>query len=86
MKLLYDVLDVSSAQINKAILYVTKNTLVCETAEDARKMAYEIDKHTNYDVIIIIVLGIFFAYMVNIIYLSYFSVFHWMDVFIVKMV
>ncbi|XP_070169707.1 structural maintenance of chromosomes protein 1B [Polyergus mexicanus] len=40
-KLLYAVLKLSFMEIDKAVLYVTKNTLVCETAEDARKMAFE---------------------------------------------
>lgn len=53
VKLLYDILNISSPQINKAVLFVTKSTLVCETPEDARRVAYEIDRKTH-DVIIII--------------------------------
>ncbi|XP_070169774.1 structural maintenance of chromosomes protein 1A-like [Polyergus mexicanus] len=46
-KLLYDVLKLLCMEIDKAVLYVTKNTLVCGTAEDARKMAFESDCHYN---------------------------------------
>ncbi|XP_050460773.1 structural maintenance of chromosomes protein 1A-like isoform X2 [Cataglyphis hispanica] len=46
-KLLYDILMLSFIEIDKAVLYVTKNTIVCETAEDARKMAFE--SGGNYD-------------------------------------
>ncbi|XP_012228669.1 structural maintenance of chromosomes protein 1A-like [Linepithema humile] len=49
VKLLFDVLNVTRAEIAKAVLFVTKNVLVCETADDARRMAYEIDKHNAYD-------------------------------------
>lgn len=51
VKLLYDVLNIPSSQINKAVLFVTKNTLVCETPEDARRVAYETNRNTYYDVI-----------------------------------
>ncbi|XP_017767549.1 PREDICTED: structural maintenance of chromosomes protein 1A-like [Eufriesea mexicana] len=47
VKLLYDVLRFEPAEINNAILFVTKNTLVCETSEDARILAYEIDPRRN---------------------------------------
>ncbi|XP_028048496.1 structural maintenance of chromosomes protein 1A [Monomorium pharaonis] len=50
VKLLYDVLDISLSEISKAILFVTKNTLVCDNAEDARKIAYELDDK-RYDCI-----------------------------------
>jgi len=45
-------LNISSPQINKAVLFVTKNTLVCETIEDARILACELNKQKAYDVII----------------------------------
>ncbi|XP_020277479.1 structural maintenance of chromosomes protein 1A-like [Pseudomyrmex gracilis] len=48
VKLLYDVLNISSSEINRAVLFVTRNTLVCETADDARQMAYESHKQ-NFD-------------------------------------
>ncbi|TGZ53900.1 Collagen alpha-2(I) chain [Temnothorax longispinosus] len=44
VKLLYDVLNISSTQISKAVLFVTQNTLVCETIEDARLIAQSDDK------------------------------------------
>lgn len=52
-KLLYDVLDISSVNISKAVLFAINNTLVCETAKEASKMAYE-HKH---DVIFIIIIS-----------------------------
>lgn len=48
-------------QIKKAVLYATKNTIVCETAEDARKNAFQSDG--NYDVIIIMP-EIFYIYCI----------------------
>lgn len=54
VKLLYDILNISSPQIDKAVLFVTKNTLVCEMPEDARRMAYEIDKQTHNVMIMMI--------------------------------
>lgn len=85
VKLLFDVLSVTSAQIAHAVLFVTKNTLVCETAEDARRLAYEIDKPNTYDVIIIIFEKFFFL-LHYFTYKLFFSTFHWMDVSIVRMV
>ncbi|XP_066594683.1 structural maintenance of chromosomes protein 1A-like [Prorops nasuta] len=40
VKLAYDLLNFPS-EISLAVIFVIKNTLVCETAEDARKLAYE---------------------------------------------
>lgn len=54
VKLLYDVLNISSSHINNAVLFVTKNTLVCETNEHAKMLAYPDDKQEAYDVIIYI--------------------------------
>lgn len=54
-------------EIDKAVLYVTKNTLVCETAEDARKMAFESDRH--YNVIIIMLKIVCIYYIITSIYL-----------------
>ncbi|RLU19349.1 hypothetical protein DMN91_007906 [Ooceraea biroi] len=48
VKLLYDVIDILSPEISKAVLFVTENTLVCETAEDTRKLAFEI-WHRRYN-------------------------------------
>lgn len=41
VKLLYDVLQFEPA-IAKAVMFVTNNALICETPEDAMKVAYEI--------------------------------------------
>lgn len=50
MKLLYDVLHFSPKDIDRAVLFATNNALVCETPEDANKVAYEMDKKARYDV------------------------------------
>ena len=39
VKLLYDVLQYEPADIKRAVLFVTNNSLVCETPEDAKKVA-----------------------------------------------
>ncbi|XP_070169892.1 structural maintenance of chromosomes protein 1A isoform X2 [Polyergus mexicanus] len=49
VKLLYDVLHFSPKDIDRAVLFATNNALVCETPEDANKVAYEMDKKTRYD-------------------------------------
>ncbi|XP_046433115.1 structural maintenance of chromosomes protein 1A [Neodiprion pinetum] len=49
VKLLYDVLAFSPKDIDRAVLFATNNALVCETPEDANKVAYEMDKKTRYD-------------------------------------
>lgn len=49
VKLLYDVLHFSPKDIDRAVLFATNNALVCETPEDANKVAYELDKKTRYD-------------------------------------
>ncbi|XP_022904149.1 structural maintenance of chromosomes protein 1A-like isoform X2 [Onthophagus taurus] len=41
VKLLYDILFFEPQAISKAVLFVTNNILVCETPEDASKVAYE---------------------------------------------
>ncbi|XP_029158281.1 structural maintenance of chromosomes protein 1A-like isoform X2 [Nylanderia fulva] len=43
IKLLFDVLKISSTQINKAVLHVIADILVCETATEASKKAFESD-------------------------------------------
>ena len=50
MKLLYDVLQYDPPAIKRAVLYATNNALVCETAEDANKVAYELGDNKRYDV------------------------------------
>lgn len=49
VKLVYDVLKFDPPEIEKAVLFATNNALVCETPEDAMKVAYEIDR-SRYDV------------------------------------
>jgi len=36
--------------IKRAVLFATNNALVCDTPEDAMKVAYEIEPHHRYDV------------------------------------
>nr|CAD7260943.1 unnamed protein product [Timema shepardi] len=45
VKLLFDVLHYSPMDIKRAVLFATNNALVCETPEDAMKVAYEMDKN-----------------------------------------
>lgn len=49
VKLVYDVLKFDPPEIEKAVLFATNNALICETPEDAMKVAYEIDR-SRYDV------------------------------------
>merc|ERR1719232_2177244 len=51
VKLLYDVLQYEPPDIKKAVLFVTNNALVCETPEDAMKVAYEMDDGQRYDAV-----------------------------------
>ncbi|XP_053671358.1 structural maintenance of chromosomes protein 1A [Anopheles nili] len=48
VKLIYDVLKFSPPEIEAAVLFATNNALVCETPDDAMKVAYEIDR-SRYD-------------------------------------
>merc|ERR1712012_26319 len=51
VKLLYDVLQYEPAEIKKAVLFVTNNALVCETPDDAMKVAYEMEDGQRYDAV-----------------------------------
>merc|ERR1719193_464917 len=51
VKLLYDVLQYEPAEIKRAVLFVTNNSLVCETPEDAMKVAYEMEDGQRYDAV-----------------------------------
>merc|ERR1719210_3050334 len=51
VKLLYDVLQFEPQDIKRAVLFVTNNSLVCETPEDAMKVAYEMDDGQRYDAV-----------------------------------
>lgn len=48
VKLVYDVLKYDPPQIERAVLFATNNALVCESPEDAMKVAYEMDRN-RYD-------------------------------------
>ena len=52
VKLLFDVLRYEPPAIHRAVLFVTNNALVCETPEDASRVAYDLDrsKNSRYDV------------------------------------
>ena len=43
VKLVYDVVRYDPPEIKKAVLFVTNNALVCETPEDAEKVAYDLE-------------------------------------------
>merc|ERR1719402_484422 len=49
--LLYDVLKYDPPDIKRAVLFVTNNSLVCETPEDAMKVAYEMEDSQRYDAV-----------------------------------
>ena len=51
VKLVYDVLRYDPPDIKKAVLFVTNNCLVCETTDDAMKVAYELEDGQRYDAI-----------------------------------
>ncbi len=51
VRLLYDVLEYDPPEIKKAVLFVTNNALVCETQEDAMKVAYEMGDGDCYDAV-----------------------------------
>lgn len=50
VKLLYDVLQFDPQAISRAVMFATNNALVCETPEDAMKVAYELGDRQRYDV------------------------------------
>merc|ERR1712066_1116179 len=51
VKLLYDVLSFKPPEIQRAVLFVTNNALVCETPDDAMKVAYELEPEQRYDAV-----------------------------------
>merc|ERR1712226_1024243 len=51
VKLLYDVLRYEPSDIKRAVLFVTNNALVCETPDDAMKVAYELEPNQRYDAV-----------------------------------
>merc|ERR1719245_1296929 len=51
VKLLYDVLQFEPQDIKRAVLFVTNNSLVCESPDDAMKVAYELEDGQRYDAV-----------------------------------
>lgn len=51
VKLLYDVLQYDPPAIKRAVLYATNNALVCETADDASRVAYDLGDNKRYDAV-----------------------------------
>ncbi|CAB3386842.1 Hypothetical predicted protein [Cloeon dipterum] len=51
VKLLYDVLQYDPPDIKRAVLFATNNALVCESPEDAMKVAYEMQDGQRYDAV-----------------------------------
>lgn len=51
VKLLYDVIKYDPPSIKKAVLYATNNSLVCETAEDANLVAFDLGDGQRYDAV-----------------------------------
>ncbi|KAB7495934.1 Structural maintenance of chromosomes protein 1A [Armadillidium nasatum] len=51
VKLLYDVLQYDPPEIKRAVLFATNNALVCETPDDATKVAYEMEDGHRYDAV-----------------------------------
>jgi structural maintenance of chromosome 1 len=47
--LIYDVLRFDPPDIERAVLFATNNALVCESPEDAMRVAYEMDGRSRYD-------------------------------------
>ena len=51
VKLLYDVIKYDPPAIKRAVLYATNNALVCETAEDANIVAFDLGDGKRYDAV-----------------------------------
>ncbi|KAI4471080.1 structural maintenance of chromosomes smc family member [Holotrichia oblita] len=51
VRLLYDILQFEPQGIAKAVMFATNNALVCETPEDAMKIAYELGGSRYYDAV-----------------------------------
>lgn len=48
--LLYDILDFKPKEIHKAVLFSTNNALVCESQDDANRVAYDLEPGQRFDV------------------------------------
>lgn len=51
VKLIYDVIKFEPQDIKQAVLFATNNALVCETAADANKVAFELGDGQRYDAV-----------------------------------
>lgn len=51
VKLIYDVIKFEPQDIREAVLFATNNALVCETASDANKVAFELGDGQRYDAV-----------------------------------
>ena len=51
VRLLYDVLKFGPPEIERAVLFVTNNKLVCETQEDVMKVAYGMENGDRHDAV-----------------------------------
>lgn len=51
VKLIYDVIKYEPQEIKQAVLFATNNALVCETAADANKVAFELGDGQRYDAV-----------------------------------
>jgi structural maintenance of chromosome 1 len=51
VKLLYDVIKYDPPAIKRAVLYATNNALVCESAEDANVVAFDLGDGKRYDAV-----------------------------------
>jgi chromosome segregation ATPase len=50
VRLLYDVIHCSTPVMEPAVQFAVSNCLVCETADTARHVAYELDSTVKYNV------------------------------------
>lgn len=51
VKLIYDVIKFEPQDVKQAVLFATNNSLVCETAADANKVAFELGDGQRYDAV-----------------------------------
>lgn len=58
VKLLYDVIHCSTPVMEPAVKFSVSNCLVCETADTARYLAYEMDSTVKYNVCLFLNAGV----------------------------
>ncbi|KAG9511003.1 Structural maintenance of chromosomes protein 1A, partial [Fragariocoptes setiger] len=51
VKLVFDVIKFEPQDVREAVLFATNNALVCETASDANKVAFELGDNQRYDAV-----------------------------------